>query len=686
MSDTESPSSPLPAFETIIQNIELAAKDAIESKDYLSYSTLLDIYLDNPYAFTEEQRTAIVTQLLDVLSNTEGSKELIYEVGWDLPALLLKYLHSHFAFHTPIRNAPCFHQCVKIFDLLSRFGNPKELFLKSCELLSVTTRVDADDAGHAFANADRILLLKFYLTLELMSATLKRIVTIYPSRFLSMALTALLSFVNKNIQGMDNVEFVVKRLYVFTRDYVPPQIPADDQDAEIEDEEYLQAKLLKSFSTHLVEIVGRQFSIGWSMELYPKLVGYKNGTPKEQTKTYAETDLHDLEDADGDLFSKRGELMDRMMELVISQDVDLRQCFDEEISKTRDLQELLQVFAENPSVSENDLNEHFVTLIVQEYYQQASANKAEMKEIPLSSIGLLTLYAHKTLEGARPVIQTSYADLSAIDIFLLTLRYYLPLMASTNAAKSFSNKALNDVLLSFALLKVIMISETDAATLLSLSKSSAIVRIIIKAYLQVLLTECCSNMDLSVNHRMVFFTLMTKVLALVSDDVSFEFIADSLKSCPFPNGKVALIGVLKDLCVKDKKQKDSTDELTEKLATVKLSGPPLPPRSTKFIPLTHTRKLTILQSISQTVDELFHDPHTIQPAQSQMLIAYLNFLVATKQFFIQDEDSSMLLEEIVEKLDAKLAEVKSSYEEGKDGQEMDTVVGLLELGLERLGL
>lgn len=109
-------------FDKVLKSLELAVEDINESKDYLSYSTLLDIYLSDPYKYSYEEREELLEHLLTILSN---NTELTYEIGWDLPNLLILYVDLNFQFDASIRDAPNVYKVLKIFECLALNGNPK---------------------------------------------------------------------------------------------------------------------------------------------------------------------------------------------------------------------------------------------------------------------------------------------------------------------------------------------------------------------------------------------------------------------------------------------------------------------------------------------------------------------------------------------------------------------------------
>jgi hypothetical protein len=175
--------------------------------------------------------------------------------------------------------------------------------------------------------------------------------------------------------------------------------------------------------------------------------------------------------------------------------------------------------------------------------------------------------------------------------------------------------------------------------------------------------------------RYVSLTLLTKVLALSPESLSYAFIKDTLENCPYDE-KSVLIGVFKELLTKerpsisdkettvdqaDAKQKATpkqdkvetkvtpdVDDVGKKFADVKLDGnaasesvparaPELPKRSVfttrKYITLDEDRITTLFSLISDSINDAFVNDNTevsINPTKFSLISGYLNLLVVIK--------------------------------------------------------
>ena len=73
------------------------------------------------------------------------------------------------------------YKILKIFENLAINGNHKELFLKSCELLNDLELSQDEDIE--LLKRENFFEIKLYCVFELIDACLKKIHTLYPSRF-----------------------------------------------------------------------------------------------------------------------------------------------------------------------------------------------------------------------------------------------------------------------------------------------------------------------------------------------------------------------------------------------------------------------------------------------------------------------------------------------------------------------
>jgi hypothetical protein len=220
--------------------------------DYLTYLTILE--------------SQISPEILPALNNILQDAELTQNIGWDLIHLLL-----------PLPGA---EQCL---NTIARLGNPREVVLKVTEALHLLELDSADTNEEASGSSDPTAIDKFCILLSLLSIVHPRIKTKYPSRFLSTSLMAILSTFRPSNQATLAVISFVHTISGTKRPPLPgrkssAKIPtttstsdpsAPDPEAQDEDpkEAAIQAKLLQSFVTHILEDYVNTNTLEWAARL-----------------------------------------------------------------------------------------------------------------------------------------------------------------------------------------------------------------------------------------------------------------------------------------------------------------------------------------------------------------------------------------------------------------------------------
>ncbi|EGV63342.1 hypothetical protein PSN45_004379 [Yamadazyma tenuis] len=579
-------------FETIISNIKESVAETIESEDYLSYSTILDIYLSDPSKYTTDERETLLQTVLDVLNE---NPKLTYEIGWDLPSLLIAFFESDFKFDTALRHSPCSVRVFYIFNCLAKLGNHKELFLKCCELLSTVKLEDIDVSSDDDSVRERFLYLKLYSLYELINTNLKNIETLYPSRFLSMCISSFLNSIYISLDRTRDMEFYFKRIYSFVRNYNAMPLPKDhglskeELQKVIADEEYLQRKLLQGFVSNAIFLIGRH----WIPSSAHNYIGSIVNRPTEDSTLL---------------------VIDRLYELCMSFDMDLDKVFTDIIVSTHEIFHKFDL-----TINEDDvLSEMFEKLVV-DYQENLFTNiiNKDLKEIEISKLGCLLYHARSvafdTKKNHFPV------NLSFTDAVMLTLRLIVPMLVSPN----FNNNSVKDLVVFWSWYAIEKSTfEKKNLTL----EVSAIPKVYLTTYCSMLLFICssCPSSDLK-DFRFDTLTLVSKVLASAPEQTSYTIILDSLRNCPLENMKAALIGVLKELFTKDKATDDDLESDLKSLALdsdERTSNPPALPsrdvkKSTKYLTLTENRFLDVLDLIDTTIESSFIEVENDQDSETE---------------------------------------------------------------------
>ncbi len=228
------------------------------ASDYLTYLTILESHIS--------------PELLPTLNEILQDAELTQNIGWDLIHLLL-----------PLPGA---ETCL---TTIARLGNPREVVLKATEALQslelATEDQEEKPLGETAGGGDSTSVDRFCTLIGLLSILHSRIKTKYPSRFLSSSLMAILSAFRPSNQASLAVISFVHTISGKKRPPLPGRkssqkipaiatesqsgISAPDPEAQEEDprEAAIQARLLQSFVTHILEEYVNANSLEWAARL-----------------------------------------------------------------------------------------------------------------------------------------------------------------------------------------------------------------------------------------------------------------------------------------------------------------------------------------------------------------------------------------------------------------------------------
>lgn len=631
------------------------AEEALETGDFLLYSTFVDVCLAEPESFDSvEARELVLTTLLEVL---QAHPKLVYEIGWDLPAVLLPYVDSDYDFTSqPLRKAPCVPLLLKIFQELATNGNAKELFLKLCELLtqldlaSIEVQPGPDEVYRKAAIFD----IKLYCIIELMDACTRRIKTAYPLRFLAMSASLFVNMLSRNpIDNNTHCQFVLRRCYQFARGYegmlspdaeekddntdankmdnpsdqvvekaqseldkleiakseivtdavgsqaeadlkstegdsLPPNVdlqtltkphvgtPLAETTPSKEDEDYLQRKLLQSFVTLAIQVAVKEMVFGFTTDY----ISYVQREQRHKLNRYFDYDLD-------------APTLTRLNELCQLFDISPRHTFETMVKRAHDL---------IPAhIDEDEGIGLLFENVIKEYQEYALVLVAlDAKRVVVSERGCAILWTYEVAHSHKFDYQFTFKDAVAL-LFV-------------GVIPGMVNPAYRLVGLEDACVYWVWYSlHSSNAGISSIDDSVLVV------LFQVLL-HIISNNDTRPNFRYGVTTLLTKLLALTSELTAWNFIADSLKNCPFENIKMLLTGILKELLTQDRSNNEG-------------SGPKTPLR--KYLKLGDERGLALFEIIAEQIEQTFSVEHDgdkrvvrINPTTYGVLATYLNLLVA----------------------------------------------------------
>jgi hypothetical protein len=237
-----------------------AIKDSLPpATDYLTYLTILESHLS--------------PEILPTLNEILQDAELTQNIGWDLIHLLL-----------PMPGAD---QCL---GTIARLGNPREVVLKITEALQLLELEEEEEEEFEVevekpSDAEPTTVDRFCTLISLLSIIHPRIKTKYPSRFLSTSLVSILSTFRPSNQATLAVISFVHTISGKKRPPLPgrksslkipttttvtesdPSAPDPEAQEEEPHEAAIQAKLLQSFVTHILEDYANAHPLEWAARL-----------------------------------------------------------------------------------------------------------------------------------------------------------------------------------------------------------------------------------------------------------------------------------------------------------------------------------------------------------------------------------------------------------------------------------
>lgn len=558
-------------------------------KDYLSYATLLDVYLAEPSIFSEADRVVLLQTLLDVL---KSSDELTYNIAWNIPDLLMGFYHMPFDFGTQrIAETPFIKLLMAIFSHIAEKGNPKELSLKALETLSrlsvqsnyslvyskkynpkadgdkdeeETSDDDDEDEYDLFYSdrykysfeevesrmrtAERYLDLKFVSLHETIASTLQRIHTSYPSRFFSTTTTGLLSFLALNIDtlSLHGLIFIVRRLYTFARDYNPPLPPPYGVSGDLpvsETEIQLLHKLLQSFLSFLFDLLFSISSVKWAHRLYVEL---RHNVALEVQPTKRER-FYVLQNYAAQI----DDLAFRLQQLGLSLDMDTDKLFDDMVK------DLVDKYDKKAGISHAALE-----VLVDDVASETSTIKPESlpfdfqdakvpESVYLSKEGVFLFVTQARYENRHFPEALSFKNLQ--NLIKVTHEFVLGSASpyangdgenEEDSASKIPTPGICDALAFWALWTLRNIKTTEQ--LLQQVPSEGL----LIEYLQILtMLAVHTNPEREGDLKSLFYSIIWRILSLHTHTMRYGYLIDTIKSCPYPEPREMAIKNLKDLLV-----------------------------------------------------------------------------------------------------------------------------------------
>lgn len=656
----------------LISNLKTAFVD--QNEDPVSLVTIIDLYATQ---FDKEgSREDIVNYLTNLYQLLKANENIVHEIGWDLPKVLLDlFSEKNIDLDEKLTENRIITLVMRCFTEIAQLGNAKECLLTGCDLLStlsfnsdsdeemtdeaiygsesskedkteVPTPEDEKEANVndstgkpeeqetyvAKSSRDFIPNLKIHLIFQLLGNTLKRVKTLYPSKFLGMAISSILAFLKKNADTIEDPSFVLHRIYELTANYKPTILPYND-DIDIPKEDYeklvtaehdLSLKLIQEFITLILSMNYKRKELNFDLIYYYSLI-----------KKSDNVDFHDVEFEQ--LCSQYISLSDKF-------DIDVKGEFLKCLDEAERIYE--PILNKTTTSSETDMNQ----MVYQLAYTYNMKKSLETKTLELNPQGAIILSAFYYLVNKKCLI-------SKIDVQKI-ICLYLTYSTASLYSSVYDNKGLESVCRYW-------LWEAVTQTPIGLLKSTlkGMKPVIIKTFLQLLLVKTCANTDEHI--RSVSFILLTRIFCLMPEDASYDFIFDTLLTCPYGNAKTTILKILKDLMTKNSGSvtsppgKQEVSSITTALKGLNVDGiskpPSLPPRP--YVSITDDRMAALHSLAIMSIDKVTGELESGNKTNVLLTLSYMNFFVGLRNKWNKD-----LLHVINEEVKRKIINQVSSVE------------------------
>lgn len=578
---------------------------------------MLDLHLSDASRFSPADKTELLSSLLEVL---KSDSKMVYEIGWDLPALLLNYVVIENG-QGPLRAEATVTLVMELFSLLAKNGNPKELYLKAIESLAgLDVELSLSEEFEASGNPENedyanesVLICQFYAVFELMQSTMAKIKTKYPSRFLATSTNALLSF---TALAYDRFSWrgklvIMRRLFTFARDFAMDSDEADLEETEIS----YQQQLLKSYLTWVADICLHQVCTLWSEQIFFEM---KSRCTENKTKYELSANVASL-----------SECLERLYQLALSFDMDLKEEFvklvkepelvlEEDFVETEDKEdEVTNPFAK-PS------KEGIILLYTQEYFKERPDTGPEIDFEVIASFVITMLQRE---DGTAP--------LGIVDSAIFWL-----LWSSKTVTKE-------------------QVQNMDATKFCTLVQSVMMV---------------AATPFAQMRSPAVFYSLATRLLYLQKDEITLDFMIDTLEYCPFENVCDSTVRLLKDFILRKRPSIccESVDNLADGVKNLSVEDNNNNTKSS--LTLKEDKKAKIKELVLGVLDTI--ETEGIFSDQFQILLSWLNFVTVI-------ETDQEFLKKVVQRVDGIRKENDQKHGED-DVNETQRRLGILQLAIDSI--
>lgn len=585
-------------LEEIKRDISDGFQNGIE--DPVSLATLIEMCGDQ---LDEEGTLDDKKEFLEFLNEQLNEmKDATFMISWDLPKQLIGWVSGkNIKYYEVLNKNKIFPLVMKCFMSISLHGNPKELLLSSCEIVSklsakeekarylkVTKNdpepTEADVVDKAYLDrsiGDFFVGLKLHLVYELIFDSFRKIETLYPSKYLNIVVSSFESIINTNKFVMDNPSIILRRAYIFCKNYNPNDPP---KQVELKDGSILEGTELQNIIDKEVEIQGKLLRYLCTFAITEGL----NGTTDRSEVQFYNKISHQKVSPDP-FYEQLVDIKFRFYDLALSFDIDLKEELIHCIEECKRIYKALPKIEDVPALDAQRLIDKGVIKLSLSYQLQRMSHTTNLSLYPQ---GILVLSSIYYLVSKKHL----YPEITIIDTIYLFLRFVsLGIMS-----KIYSNSVVDGAV---RYLMWVCVNNTSCSDLRN--QMSRLSPFILSAFLECFLIKVC--FEKSVEAKTMQFTLFTRLLVCTPESVAFHFITNVLADFPYFEGKYLIIGLLKHLFttrfpkVKESSDNDlhSIDLISEKNLTNNFSKVKISDSNAKGIDTITTNDIGVVEKIKE---------------------------------------------------------------------------------------
>ncbi|CCH58777.1 hypothetical protein TBLA_0A09970 [Henningerozyma blattae CBS 6284] len=657
-----------------IDEICEAIVEAFEEQkdDPISLVTTIDMYGEDVNSnYTTDEKAQYLETLLEQLQKNPA---VVEKIGWDLPrGLLAFYSTKNIPYFKNLKSSRICLAVMKSFNEIALSGNARQCILSCTEILSelnikeISQKTKDEPEGSStyaeykeqmyskgkenvhelqLAVLDRdpvefIVGLEVYSLFELLGTALKRVNTLYPSKYLSMTIAAMMQFFRSNLADISDFNFMLRRAYTFCRNYIPANPPSTLTEEEqkmsreelkkiIENDHALQGKLLRTFSIATLALFTRMTNMCADINYFCEL-------------THQKATLNEF-------YGELSELKGRYFQLAFSYDVDLKSEFIKLIEESKNLYKHLpsdNKFKDKQSYS------NFKSDIYKLSFNYQLQKIGKQTKLEMDPYGLFILSGICYTETQKHLL----ADISIKDTLYLYLRFVSPSLFSD----LFKNRAAETTAQYW-----IWVAITNSSIKDLKDELKTIPSYVCTSVLQLLLAT--NYKTVNEQFRMIYFTLITRLLCLLPEDTSFQFVNDILSdNASTPMAKSIVLCMFKDLLVRtwaDPTSETDVKDMTKNVAEINLNNTndndkkvnqqeskDKLPKSKAYLTLNEERRKIILDTVLHTIKGI--SKYMDKDGYLLLILNYINFMNSLSNSWEKSQlkEINETLTEVLEKTD-----------------------------------